>query len=226
MGFVFVFDLDQTIAGDYSQPPYSPPYDSIQLNEFLIENILKPLNKDDARSRGITDAIVLYTNNGNYQYIKAVEDKISLTYIPGFQFDYIMWRTDPLRAYQLAGAPKVIDDVYTMLEEIRVPTADLPNRIIFFDDQMHFLVDEINRSNYIKIVPPFSKDSSYLDETNYSAVYKIIDMINNKATGLATRIPGNVPTPLSAVGGKRWRLGRTRKYKKKKLRTRRLKRRL
>jgi hypothetical protein len=195
------------------------------LNEFLIENILKPINKDDTRSRGITDAILLYTNNGDYDYIKAVEEKIEKEYIPGFQFDYIMWRRDPLRAYQTSGGPKVIDDVYTMLEEIHVPSADLPNRIIFFDDQIHFLVDEINRSNYIKITPPFSKESASLDETNYSTVYKIIDMINNKPTGLATRMPRNLPTPNFSVGGKRWRLGRTRKYKKK-LRTRRLRRRL
>ena len=234
MGFVFVFDLDQTLAGDYSVGPYSPPYDSIQLNDFLIENILVPLNDDDARSSGITDAIVLYTNNGDLEYIKAVEDKIARSYIPGFQFDYIMWRRDSLRAYRAAGAPKIIDDVYTMLEEIQVPTAGLPNRIIFFDDQIHYIMTEINRDNYIQIVPPFSKDSSYLDETNYSTVYKIIESIKNPPTGKASRMPGNTPTPNFLVGGRRMRMSmrmsmplqKTRKYKKKKLRTRRLRRNL
>jgi hypothetical protein len=236
MGFVFVFDLDQTVAGDYVEGPYDPPYDSIQLNEFLIENIITPLHTDDARSRGITDAIVLYTNNGNYEYIKAVEQKISQTYIPGFQFDYIMWRNDPLREYKMASAPKVLDDVYTIVEEIGIPRANLQNRVIFFDDQMHYLADEIPSSNFIRISPPFSKETSLMDQTNYSTVYRIIDEINNKPTAYAPRMPGNLSSSsfysnnLSIGGGRRRRRGRTAYRKKfrtrKLLRTRKLRRRL
>ena len=224
MGFIFVFDLDLTLAGEYIKPPYK----NIDLNERLVRDQLERIHK--GRSSRTTDAVFLYTNNGDEAYVKAVQAKIA-TMIDGFSFDDVMTRNDKRRydySYENSAANnKAIQDVITMMKGLKArrPTLDMNNiqgRTIFFDDNpYHELVGQMRTPKnaeegtflprtFIWIQPPYTSSVKDADLTDYS----LLDEIFSQTLALAPRITNNALNTI-LVGGRKTRRGKRRSGNKK-----------
>lgn len=170
MGFVFVFDMDATIAGDYVYPSLigiNRTTDDIDLNPKIV-NLLRVMT--EGRQNGKVDAIFLYTNNSDISYISLVESAL-IKRIPDFTFDNIMSCRDPRRVEKNAFNPKkCLADVITMAEATLVPLKNLETRVFFFDDvPNHKIRDELPEGHYINITPPYSKNNKE-DWTDYGLV--------------------------------------------------------
>ena len=170
MGYTFVFDMDQTLV-DYDRKEKN-----VVLNNKLIE-LLKKIY--EARSMGVTDAVLLYTNNPDEKYIYMVEGMIE-DEIPGFQFNDMMWAKDERRSsytiYKNSNPPKLLEDVKRMLEDNNIYKDDfyLRNNVFFFDDiPSHYIRSEILPDHYIHINPPFTTTTEP-DEEIYKPVYDVL----------------------------------------------------
>jgi hypothetical protein len=211
MGYVFVFDLDQTLAGKYVPPPYA----SIDLNEDLVRNQLYRIHR--GRTSGVTDAIFLYTNNSDHDYAEAVEQKIQ-EIIPGFYFDYIMSAFDPLRMHTGRMSPKLMEDVDTMMLHQGLSVENLLERIVFFDDNnTHALIFQMRHAEknssrayprqFIWINPPYGIGKQGKPD------YSFIDELFPAVTATAPRLINNTKNN-SSVGGRRTYRKKRRGHKK------------
>lgn len=162
-GLVLVWDMDNTLSGEYS--------DRITLNPNAIRILQKAL---DAKRTGTVSAIFLLTNNSDIHYIEKV--RIELLKRLGLAenipspapFDYIMPRQHTNRP-QSMDPPKRLEDVEFMMREARKKTGNLANRTYFFDDiPTHVLRNEIPQDHYIQITPPFI--AGLADHTDYSPI--------------------------------------------------------
>lgn len=162
-GLVLVWDLDNTLSGEYS--------DRITLNPNAIRIFQKAIN---AKGTGTVSAIFLLTNNSDIIYIDKV--RIELLKRLGLPenapspapFNYIMPRQHMSRP-QSMDPPKRLEDVEFMMMQVKKGVGNLANRVFFFDDiPTHVLRNEIPPDHYIQIIPPFIAGRP--DYTDYSLI--------------------------------------------------------
>ena len=179
-GLVLVWDVDQTLSGQYFDPnvfsknPSVNPYDYVILNPKALQ-VIQLAN--DAKMTGRVAIQGILTNNGDENFIRlivsAIENKLGQKPL----FDFVMTRNHPSRE-STDQQPKRLQDIQTMLNEIGVPTTNLANRVYFFDDMVHVLKSELPENQYIQILPPFPGKDLYenpdlkgeSDETNWQPI--------------------------------------------------------
>jgi hypothetical protein len=161
--YVLVWDLDQTLVGNYCDTE-NPEHPDPILNKKAIHTLHLALK---AKEQHAVSAILMLTNNSDEGFIsyihQALVDKINEDYHERKDnqittiFDGIRDATHPMRTGDATGWPaKRVEDVRQMLDELGLDTENLSNRILFFDDiPHHTLANEIPRENYIVIRPPF-----------------------------------------------------------------------
>ena len=165
-GLVLVWDMDSTIVGNYF---------NVQSNEELIFNeravaILKLAV--EARKTGKVTAIFLLTNNSDEEFIKMMRTRLALKLGVPRVFDYAMQRYHPARPHS-EDPPKRLQDVAFMMSAIKKSTANLENRVFFFDDRGdHEIRAEIPSSHYIQISPPYKPNIK--DSTNFKPIANAI----------------------------------------------------
>jgi len=184
-GLVLVFDLDETIA---MHPFFN------RLNPAVVDILRIAV---EGRKTGKVDAILLYTNNADYDYIDSVILSITRAFRTPFWFDNIMAFHDYRRVDQIHHT-KVLADVERMLKDQYISTENLPERVYFFDDRIHTLSGELPAGHFIHITPPF--DPNKEDKTNYSTIRAALGMIGGRRKNRSTR-------------RKKRRQRKTRKYK-------------
>ena len=168
-GLVLVWDIDQTLSGQYFDPnvftknPAVNPYDYVILNPRalkIIENALK------AKSTGRVSAIGLFTNNGNEDFISLIKSAIEK--IIGIEpiFDFTITANRPNQTLGKNG--QLVKTLAQIQDEL--PRLDnLVNRVYFFDDMPdHVIREEIPEDHYIQITPPFTLGVQ--DTTNWSPI--------------------------------------------------------
>jgi hypothetical protein len=85
-------------------------------------------------------------------------------------FDATMIRQHPARP-QMFDPPKRLQDVETLMKELRKSTKGLARRTFFFDDRGdHLIRSEIPANHYIQITPAFS--TGVRDQTNFQPIYQ------------------------------------------------------
>ena len=179
-GLVLVWDVDQTLSGQYFDPnvflknPAINPYDYVLLNPKALQ-VIQLAN--DAKTTGRVAIQGILTNNGDENFIRliitAIENKLGQKPL----FDFVMTRNHPSRE-STDQQPKRLQDIQTMLNEIGAPTTNLVNRVYFFDDMVHVLKSELPADHYIQILPPFPGKDLYenpdlkgeSDETNWQSI--------------------------------------------------------
>ena len=153
---VLVFDLDETLSGQYPLPYSGVPI----LNNQLID-LIKEANK---QKRKTVDAIFLLTNNSDENFIKACVKGIGENI-----FDYIMTANSKainiktLQPYKNTlrtnGANKTIEDIKYMLNKLGKSTENIFSRCYFFDDNNSHPLSQID--NFIFINPPFNRTNGF-----------------------------------------------------------------
>lgn len=173
-GWVLVWDLDNTIVGEYSD---QRKFDSeeIVLNPRVVELLRKSV---EARDKGIVSAIFLLTNNADEFFIKVVELTLSMKLKKNYHyniFDYIMSRKHPFRAPPEEDPPKSLREVEYMMNQDNLSTQNLSNRVIFIDDNSsHEIGKQIPREHYIHVTPPFVKGA--IDTSDYTLLESILEV--------------------------------------------------
>jgi hypothetical protein len=172
-GLILVFDLDNTIVGEYSD---QSKFDSeeIVLNERIVELLRKAV---DARNKNIVSAILLLTNNADEIFIKVVELTISMRLKKNYHFtifDEGMSRNHPFRSPPKENPPKSLREVEYMVRKAKLDTENLANRVIFIDDiATHQIAQEIPKEHYIHVNPPFVKGG--VDTTDYTFLEQLLE---------------------------------------------------
>lgn len=165
-GWVLVWDLDQTIVGEYSDQRRLDS-EELVLNPKAVELLRLAV---EARDKDIVSAIFLLTNNADDFFIKVVELTLSMKFKKNYHstvFDYIMSRNHPFRSPPQDDPPKSLREVAYMMGEIGQPTDNLAQRVFFIDDRKnHLIANEIPKEHYFHVSPPFTKGS--VDTTDYS----------------------------------------------------------
>lgn len=173
-GLVLVFDLDQTLVGEYSDQR-SFNSEEIVLNPRAVELLRKVI---DAREKGIVSAIFLLTNNADEFFIKIVELTLSMKFKKKYYFnvfDYIMSRNHPFRSAPFDNPPKSLREVEYMMIQEKISTANLANRVFFIDDNSeHAIKAQIPEDHYIVVRPPFVRAMIGHDETDYSVLEALL----------------------------------------------------
>lgn len=164
-GWVLVFDLDNTIVGEYYNLRKHPAR-KLPLNPFAV-NILRYAMHEKSKEKGEVAAILLLTNNNDTDFIAHVDALLKEELeVEGQEiFDLIMDSNHPLREH-IQGGPmhgthkKSSKDVFHCLKEINKSTEDLLHRLIFIDDQIyHQLAIELiaagRQNQFLHIHPPY-----------------------------------------------------------------------
>lgn len=173
-GFVIVWDLDNTLVGEYSD---QRRFDSeeILLNPRAVELLRRCV---EARDKGIVSAIFLLTNNADDFFIKVVELTLSMRLKKNYHyniFDYIMSRNHPFRSAPAEDPPKSLREIEYMMTEENLATENLANRVFFIDDNpSHVIRAQIPTEHYIQITPPFVRGVD--DATNYSVLETALEI--------------------------------------------------
>ena len=181
-GLVLVWDIDQTLSGQYFDPnvftknPAVNPYDYVILNPRalkIIENALK------AKSTGRVSAIGLFTNNGNEDFISIIKSAIEK--IIGIEpiFDFTITANRPNQTLGKNG--QLVKTLAQIQDEL--PRLDnLVNRVYFFDDMPdHVIRGEIPADHYIQITPPY--DTTSQDTTNWSPIETALGQLPPSSKG-------------------------------------------
>ena len=182
-GLVLVWDMDNTLSGEYSN--------NITLNPNAVHILQKAY---DAKRSGTVSAIFLLTNNSDLQYIEKV--RIELLKRLGLPetapspapFNYIMPRQHTNRP-QSVDPPKRLQDVEFMMRQVKKGVGRLKDRIFFFDDiPTHVLRKEIPADHYIQIDPPFTADRT--DHTEYTTIERYLNATHSRIKKNATQRAG------------------------------------
>ena len=168
-GLVLVWDVDQTLSGQYFDPnvfkknPAVNVYQYVILNPKALEIIKKALA---AKSTGRVSAIGLFTNNGNEDFISLIKSAIEKTIGVSPIFDFTITANRPNQTVGPNGQlVKTIAQIQDKLPEFD----NLVNRVYFFDDMPdHVILDEIPATHYIQITPPYDPQSQ--DTTNWTPI--------------------------------------------------------
>jgi len=197
-GLVLVWDVDQTLSGQYFDPnvflknPAINPYDYVLLNPKALQ-VIQLAN--DAKMTGRVAIQGILTNNGDENFIRliitAIENKLGQKPL----FDFVMTRNHPSRE-STDQQPKRLQDIQTMLNEIGAPTTNLVNRVYFFDDMVHVLKSELPADHYIQILPPFPGKDLYenpdlkgeSDETNWQSILTALRQLPSQPSKGGRRI--------------------------------------
>jgi hypothetical protein len=159
-GLVLVWDMDNTLVGNYFDVATKSEKDILHLNRKAVAVLQQAL---EARTRGNVDAIFMLTNNADKQFIEYVHDRLKTRLDVPVVFDYIMDRTHESRSPS-DDPPKRLKDVEYMMEAVGLSTYNLANRVFFFDDiPDHKILAEIPPAHYIHIFPrfePFTEDQT------------------------------------------------------------------
>lgn len=171
-GYVLVFDMDQTITGNYFD--VSTEKEDLVLNPKIVE-ILKTAVQD--KETGMVSAIFLLTNNNDTAFIEHMEKELEGVVGKGRIFDYKMDANHPARIHipEFAnirnGKQKSIADVEYMLTKLNKTTKNLVNRLMFFDDQEHLLSLQLKSAgkpeHFVHVNPPFISGARYVSEATY-----------------------------------------------------------
>jgi hypothetical protein len=172
LGWVIVWDLDNTIVGEYSDQR-STTADELVLNPKAVDLLRRIV---DARDKDIISANLLLTNNADYFFVKVVELTLAMKFKKNHYrivFDSIMTRNHPSRA-KSDDPPKSLKDIEYMLKEQGLPIDNLAQRVIFIDDKAtHLIRNEIPSGHYIQVTPPFVRGGE--DRTDYGILEKILE---------------------------------------------------
>jgi hypothetical protein len=172
-GWILVFDLDNTIVGEYSDQR-SLEAEEPNLNPAVVEILRKAV---DARDKSIVAGIFLLTNNSDYFFAKVVELTLAMRFKKHrykVVFDYIMPRGHSFRSPPEDDPPKSLREVEYMVKEAGLSTENLANRVIFIDDRAtHEIAKEIPKEHYIVITPPFVKGGE--DRTDFSLLESLLE---------------------------------------------------
>jgi hypothetical protein len=178
MGWILVFDMDQTITGDYFDVKKEPERE-IDINPICLDIFRLALEN---REKGDVSAIFLLTNNSDRLYIRKMHNTLK-NYL-GFSgeiFDYIMDAKHKLRK-ALSNHPnhkdKSLQDIHwmcLMTNTLGKNPKELLERIIFFDDQeYHTLVNELRNANlyknFIHVNPPYKIKTYELQNINSNSI--------------------------------------------------------
>jgi hypothetical protein len=154
-GLVLVWDIDQTLSGQYFDPnvfkknPAVNPYDYVILNPKALDIIRKAL---DAKSTGRVSKIGIFTNNGDEEFISliksAIENKIGVEFI----FDFIITAN---RADTSVGPNGQQVKSLQQIQEVLPSEKNLGNRVYFFDDMPDHVIRNEIQNHYIQITPPY-----------------------------------------------------------------------
>jgi hypothetical protein len=168
-GWVLVFDMDQTITGNYFDVLNEK--EELVLNPKIVE-ILKTAVQD--KQTGMVSAIFLLTNNNDTVFIEHMEKELEGVVGKGRIFDYKMDANHTARTHipEFAnirnGKQKSIADVEYMLTKLNKTTKNLINRLMFFDDQEHLLSLQLKiagkAEHFVHVNPPFISGEKYVSK--------------------------------------------------------------
>ena len=142
-GLILVFDLDDTIA------PYFPINEGSKhvLNPDMITILRRALLIKGSNPENVS-GIFLYTNNSDKEYIDFIHGLVSKELRVTDVFDDILWASEGI----LNSRKKNIADIEDLCKRNSISTDDLPNRVYFFDDQIHNnLLETLSDGHYILI---------------------------------------------------------------------------
>ncbi len=168
-GWVLVFDMDQTITGNYFD--VQTEKQDLVLNPKIVD-ILKMAIQD--KQTGMVSAIFLLTNNTDTDFIEHMEKELERAVGKGRIFDYKMDANHPMRTHipEFAnirnGKQKSLADVEYMLKKVQKTTKNLIHRLLFFDDQEHLLSLQLKVAgkpeHFVHVDPPFISGLKYSSE--------------------------------------------------------------
>lgn len=163
LGWVMVFDLDNTIVGEYYNVRKHPPR-KLPLNPFAVQLLQYGIQERD-KEKGTVSTILLLTNNNDTDFINLIDSQLQEVCGCDKVFDCIIDSNHPLRE-TIHGGPmhgthmKSIKDILRFVRLLEKPHEDLLKRCIFIDDQIyHKLAIELIAAGYhqqfIHIHPPY-----------------------------------------------------------------------
>lgn len=177
-GLILVFDLDDTIT------PYIPniPINTgiHVLNPDMITILRRALIIKGSNPENVS-GIFLYTNNSDKNYIDFIHGLVSKELGVSNVFDDILWASEGI----LNSRKKNIADIEDLCKRNNISTDNLPNRVYFFDDQIHSnLLETLSKGHYILIksrVPSIKYDMqgyvpAFNSATNLTSVRSALRM--------------------------------------------------
>jgi len=170
-GLVLVWDIDQTLSGQYFDPklftnPKINPLDYVILNLNALEVIKKAII---AKKSGRVSKIGILTNNDNEEFITLVKEKIAIETGYSDIFDFTITAN---RQNQTVGPNgQLIKSIATIQDKLP-GEENLIKRVYFFDDMPdHVILKEFGdefKDHYIQITPPFKFEIK--DTTNWKPI--------------------------------------------------------
>lgn len=163
-GLVLVWDMDQTLIGNYFSME-TVPLPELDFNQRALE-ILRLADK--AKETGKVAAILLLTNNTDKEFISHVMSQI------GIKFDSILDGTRGIPGLD-GQVPKSLEDVEKMIVALKLSTENLRDRTFFFDDiSYHHMREDIDPSHYIVMTPPYKNGN---DRTDFSVIRGALGLV-------------------------------------------------
>ena len=202
MGYIFVFDLDETIAKFTGglNTGYGWTY-----NPNILA-ILQNLNYAASKGNSCVDGIFLYTN-AKREY--ANEFVIDLKKkIPGFEFDSTLAMNDIARnPTTRLTMKKDMNDVNTLIRNSKrsMPVDQLRDRVVFFDDRSDHHLSKKSRFIHIRNWY-YTRYGEFRDETDYSLVKSMFSKCKIPVPdfkGTVEYAPNNTPSNYFPVSGPR-----------------------
>lgn len=177
-GLVLVWDVDQTLSGQYFDPklltnPKINPLDYVILNPNAREVIKTAFL---AKTTGRVSHIGILTNNDNEEFISLVKKKIAIEIDYPARFDFTITANRPNKNIGPNG--QLVKSIAT-IQEVLPEEKNLSERIYFFDDMPdHVIRGELPADHYIQITPPFVFEIK--DTTNWKP---ILDALTTNSKG-------------------------------------------
>ena len=166
-GLVLVWDVDQTLSGQYFDPklftnPKINPLDYVILNPNALDVLKKALI---AKTSGRVSHIGILTNNDNEDFIRLVKEKIAIEIDHPAPFDFTITAN---RNQNIGPNGQLVKSIAT-IQEVLPQEKNLSERIYFFDDMPdHVIRGELPADHYIQITPPFVFEIK--DTTNWKPI--------------------------------------------------------
>jgi hypothetical protein len=170
-GLVLVWDVDQTLSGQYFDPklltnPKIKPLDYVILNPNALKVIKKAFL---AKTSGRVSHIGILTNNDNEDFIRLVKEKIAIETGYSDIFDFTITANRPNKNIGPNG--QLIKSIATIQDKLP-GEENLIKRVYFFDDMPDHLIrkefGEEFKDHYIQITPPFVFEIK--DRTNWEPI--------------------------------------------------------
>ena len=166
-GLVLVWDVDQTLSGQYFDPklftnPKINPLDYVILNPNALDVLKKALI---AKTSGRVSHIGILTNNGDEDFISLVKHAISIKIDHPAPFDFTITAN---RNQNVGPNGQLVKSIAT-IQEVLPQEKNLSERVYFFDDMPdHVIRNELPADHYIQITPPFVFEIK--DTTNWKPI--------------------------------------------------------